>query len=598
MTGKRRAAVGRRRFIRLAGGTVAGGAVVGGGAFTAVATGVFDDPVADPFARMPRSLALSLPGGTGGGSGIPLPPLPDPLDEGTASIPDTPPRIPYSENMPNPRTGVDVPTTLPFAFQKNGFTIVSDLPEALRPWRNRPTTWANATPPVTSLYHLNTQGAYMYYKPATKGGTKPGPVGYDHPVGQAQFGLGCISSYRTERDATRKALFLKRAKDQANRLITKRVVTRGAWYFPYPWDYTHAEHSGVSYKAPWYSGMAQGEVISLFAQLAGLDGITSQERTLYTNAANGAFASLLRGDDGHPWVVNKDRAGHLWIQEYPFKSPGAGDYTYNGMIFAMFGLWDYYQLTGNKLAAELYDGACTTMARYFSLLRNPRWFSYYCQTHRIPAPTYHHHHVTLWQQLHAQTNSAVFANQLDTLLDDYPSPVLAAGSLIAIGSGTHTLYTVDAKTDGGYYHDKKTGKGQDKILSSKKVTFTRATQAPVNQRRRIKGAGIWYRISAGAYKGMWIGEAWPNVFLRGEHMVTTYRIRRTLTVPANAAVTAYKFGTDGATGLTKSLKSASVQPFQFDRRSIVNGRAMCRIVAGSLAGYWVPANQVLTDGRT
>ncbi|MEU6488433.1 D-glucuronyl C5-epimerase family protein [Streptomyces sp. NPDC046887] len=596
MPGKRRAAVGRRRFIRLAGGTVAGGAVVGGGAFTAMATGVFDDPVTDPYARMPRSLALSLPGGPGADPGVPLPPLPDPLNEGTASIPDTPPRIPYSENMPNSRAGVDVPTTLPFEFKTSGFKIVSDLPESLRPWRNRPTSWANVTPPVTDKYHLNAQGVYMYYKPVGTS-TKPGPVGYDHPVGQIQFGLGCISSYRTEKDATKKALFLKRAKDQANRLITKRVVTRGAWYFPYPWDYTHTEHGGVSYKAPWYSGMSQGEAISLFAQLAGLDGITEQERTLYTNAANGAFASLLRGDNGYPWVVNKDKAGYLWIQEYPFKSPGTGDYTYNGMVFAMFGLWDYYLLTGNELAAKLYDGACTTMTRYFSLLRNPRWFSFYCQTHRIPATTYHHHHITLWTQLHWHTNSPVFANQLDALIDDFPSPVLPAGAKIAIGSGTHTLYTIDAAADGSYYHDKKTGKGQDKILSSKKVNFARATQAPVNQRRRIKGAGIWYRISEGAYKGMWIGEAWPNVFLRGEYVVTTYRIPRTLTVAANAAVTAYKFGADGVTGTTMPLGSGSEQSFTFDRRAVVNGRAMCRISAGAMAGHWVPANQVITDGR-
>ncbi|MGI5480449.1 D-glucuronyl C5-epimerase family protein [Streptomyces lavendofoliae] len=609
MSGKRRAAVGRRRFIRLAGGTAAGAAVVGGGTFTAVATGVFDNPTSDPFGNMPRSLALSLPGGPGGAYEIPLPPLPDPLDDGTASIPSTPRRIPYADGRPDPRAvEKDIPTTLPFEFKKNGYTIVKDLPEGLRPWRNRPTAWANVTPPLSSVYHLNTQGVYMYWKPTTASyPPKPGPVGYDHPVGQIQFGLGCIASYRTETDPTRKALFLKRAKDQANRLITKRVETRGAWYFPYPWDYTHAEHSGVAYKAPWYSGMAQGEAISLFAQLAMLDGVTEQERTLYTTAANGAFASLLRADNAYPWVVNKDRSGYLWIQEYPFKTPGTGDYTYNGMIFAMFGLWDYYQLTGNELAAQLYDGACTTMGRYFPLLRNERKFSYYCQTHRIPAPTYHHHHITLWMQLHWQTNSSVFAHQMDTLIDDVPPSGVKAGSVIAIGKGTYTLYRVDTKVvtlangtkddTGEYYENDKTGAGFDKILSTKKVTFTKATQAPVDKRRRIIGAGVWYRISAGAYKNMWIGEAWPNVFLRGEHQPFTYRAQRTLTIPAGRDVTAYSFGTNNATGTTTSLKSDTEQQYQFDRRAVVNGRAMCRISAGDLTGQWVPANQVVTDGR-
>ncbi|MFD9435497.1 D-glucuronyl C5-epimerase family protein [Streptomyces sp. NPDC060002] len=555
-------------------------AVVGGGAVTAMATGVFESPTPpDPFANMPRSIALSLPSGTGGES-IPVPPLPDPLEGGSVSEPSAGTRIPYTGGTP---TETDVPTTLPFEFQKAGYQIAPDLPEAMRPWRNRATTWANANLSAGD-YHLNSDGVYMKYTADGKS--------YDHPVGQIQFGLGCITSYRVETDPARKAVFLKRAKAQADRLIAKRVETRGAWYFPYPFDFTHAEHSGVVYKAPWYSGMAQGEAISLFAQLAALeDGLSADERALYRTAADGAFASLLRADNTNPWVVNKDKAGYLWIQEYPFKTAGTGDYTYNGMIFAMFGVWDYHQLTGNELAAQLYDGACTTIARYFTLLRNPRWFSYYCQTHRIPANTYHHHHITLWQQLNWQTNSSVFAHQLDMLIEDVP-PGVKSGSVIAIAAGTHTLYKLDTKADGSWVKAKA-----DKILSSKKVVFARATQAPIDMRRRIQGAGVWYRINAGAYKGYWIGEAYPKVFLRGEHVTVAYRVPRTLTIAANASVEAISFGTNGVAGTLKTLKYSSAHTLQFDRRAVVNGRSMLRIASEEFAGYWIPANQVTTDGH-
>lgn len=580
MAGKRRAEIGRRRFIRLAGGGAAGVAVVGGGAVTAMATGVFESPTPpDPFAGMPRSIALSLPAGTGGET-IPVPPLPDPMEGGSVSAPSPGTRIPYTGGTP---TETDVPTTLPFEFQKAGYQIAPDLPEAMRPWRNRATTWANANL-SSGDYHLNADGVYMKYTADGKS--------YDHPVGQIQFGLGCITSYRVETDPTRKAAFLKRARAQADRLIAKRVETRGAWYFPYPFDFTHAEHSGVVYKAPWYSGMAQGEAISLFAQLAALeDGISADDRALYRTAADGAFASLLRADNTNPWVVNKDKAGYLWIQEYPFKTAGTGDYTYNGMIFAMFGVWDYFQLTGNELAAQLYDGACTTIARYFTLLRNPRWFSYYCQTHRIPANTYQHHHITLWQQLNWQTNSSVFAHQLDMLIEDVP-PGVKSGSVIAIAAGTHTLYKLDTKTDGSWVKAKA-----DKILSSKKVVFARSTQAPIDVRRRIQGAGVWYRISAGAYKGYWIGEAYPKAFVRGEHVTVTYKVPRTLTIAANASAEAISFGTNGVAGTLKTLKYSSPHTLQFDRRAIVNGRSMVRVTSEELAGYWIPANQVTTDGH-
>ncbi|SER77497.1 D-glucuronyl C5-epimerase C-terminus [Streptomyces sp. yr375] len=580
MAGKRRAEIGRRRFIRLAGGGAAGAAVVGGGAVTAMATGVFESPTpTDPFANMPRSIALSLPSGTSG-EALPVPPLPDPLEGGSVSAPSAGTRIPYTGGTP---TETDVPTSLPFEFKKDGFQIVPDLPEPLRPWRNRPTTWANANL-SSGTYHLNADGVYMKF-------TEDGKS-YDHPVGQIQFGLGCITSYRVETDPTRKALFLQRAKAQADRLIAKRVETRGAWYFPYPFDFTHAEHSGVAYKAPWYSGMAQGEAISLFAQLAALeDGLSADDRALYRTAADGAFASLLRADNANPWVVNRDKAGYLWIQEYPFKTAGTGDYTYNGMIFAMFGIWDYFRLTGNELAAQLYDGACTTIARYFALLRNPRWFSYYCQTHRIPANTYHHHHIALWQQLHWQTNSVVFAHQLDMLIDDVP-PGVKSGSVIAIAAGTHTLYKLDTNADGGWVKAKA-----DKILSSKKVVFARATQAPIDVRRRIQGAGVWYRISAGAYKGYWVGEAYPKVFLRGEFLTVAYQVPRTLTIAANASVEAISFGANGVAGTLKTLKYTEPRTLQFDRRAVVNGRQMVRITTEEFAGYWIPANQVTTDGH-
>ncbi|MFD3439655.1 D-glucuronyl C5-epimerase family protein [Streptomyces sp. NPDC058685] len=569
----------RRRLLRLA---AAGAAVAAGGTFAGPASVATAAPVPTPFPGIPRSLALSVPRGVDGSA--PLPPLPDPISEGRIARPSR--SIPYAPGAPDPRTVTDdVPTELPFAFNRTGYTIATDLPDYLRPWRDRPTTWANVTPNSEHVY-LDSKGV-VQYRP---GWNEPG---YDQPVTQIQFGLGCITSYRNEQDPARKALFLTRAKAQANRLIEKRVEKRGAWYFPYPFDFTHAAHSGVSYRAPWYSGMAQGEAISLFIQLSELDGLTAEERTLYRAAADGAFSSLLRADDAQPWVINKNDSGYLWIQEYPGAQPGTGDYTYNGMIFAMFGLWDYFVATGNELAAQLYDGSATTMARYFPLLRNTRWHSYYCQTHRIPAPTYHQHHINLFRQLHWQTGSPDFAHHQDVLTDDFPSPYLRDGSAIAFAAGTHTLYRLDTAADGTWV----AAKG-DAQLETKKVTFARATQAPAAMRRRIEDRGIYYRIGAGAYADWWVGEVWPNSFLRGEYLTTVFRPQRTLTFPGgNQPVEVYRFTEDGTAASIKTVAFANPSNAPFDRRAIVNGRPMCQITAGTLTGYWVAANQITTDGH-
>ncbi|MGW7366816.1 D-glucuronyl C5-epimerase family protein [Streptomyces sp. NPDC054841] len=576
-----RSALDRRRFIHLASSTALGTAIstaigaalVGTDGSTALAADAGPGAPAAPGLQGRRAVAP------------PLPPLPDQPADGVISAPDQPVRIPRTRSTPTAEAvRDDMPTTLPFTFHTSGYTALPDLPEQLRPWRDRPTSWARITPDTEHTY-LDPAGVIMY-RPSRA------TAGYNQPVTQIQFGLGCITSHRTEKDPARKALFLKRAKAQAQRLIDTRVEARGAWYFPYPFDFTHRSHSGISYRAPWYSGMAQGEAISLFTQLSGLDGVTAAERSLYRAAADGAFASLLRGDDGSPWVVNRDSAGYVWIQEYPVAAPGASDCTYNGMIFAMLGLWDYVQATGNTLAARLYDGACTTMEHCFPTLRNQRWASYYCHTHRIPTPSYHQHHINLYRQLHWQTGSPRFAHMTDLLTDDFPAGFLPAGSPVAFAAGAHTLYRYDTDADGDYVASKG-----DAELARRTVTFSRPTQVPANRRRRIKGRGVAYRIAAGAYEGWWAGEAYPKAFLLGEYLPTVYRPERTLALPANRAVTCYRLGTGSRAGSTRTVTFAKSSTAPFDRRSLVNGRAMCRITAGGLAGYWVPASDVLTDGR-
>ena len=300
---------------------------------------------------------------------------------------------------------------LPFSFRTSGYRVVAGLPEERRPWRDRPVPWAGVTPDGTHTY-LDGDGVLMY-RPG------PGAAGREQPVAQIEFGLGCAASCRTERDPARRRVFLRRARAQAERLIERRKVLRGgAWFFPYPFDFAHPTHTGISYRAPWYSGMAQGEAVSLFLQLAALDGVGARDRARYRAAADGAFASLLRGDDGKPWVVDRDRQGYLWIQEYPMDPPHVPDHTFNGMMFATFGLWDYVTATGDPRARKLYDGAVTTARHFFGELRNPGGVSYYCRTHRITSRSYHKHHIRLYRQLAWQTGDSRFARMAELLRSD------------------------------------------------------------------------------------------------------------------------------------------------------------------------------------
>lgn len=83
----------------------------------------------------------------------------------------------------------------------------------------------------------------------------------DHPVAQAQWGLSNLNTYRR----TGKRMFLERAMAQAQRNLDRRVESRGGWWYPYEFDLTRCESTPVI-DAPWYSAMAQGQLLGLFVK--------------------------------------------------------------------------------------------------------------------------------------------------------------------------------------------------------------------------------------------------------------------------------------------------------------------------------------------
>ncbi|MFE7132989.1 D-glucuronyl C5-epimerase family protein [Streptomyces sp. NPDC057638] len=543
----------RRRFLALSTATGASALVLGGTAAHAL-----DD------------LTASLLGGRPAGPGhlaepaLPVPPLPDPLQEGRATAPPAGTRIPYARGPVDARAAArGIPAEAPFTFKTSGYRCARSVRDVLRPWRDRD------APRVDTAPH-DIHGVRMFELDGRL---------YDHPVGQIQFGLQNITSYRRTGDL----FYLNRARAQAKRLIDRRIEARGAWWFPYPFDWAHAVHTGLAYRAPWYSGMAQGEALSLFAQLIELPAVDATERARYRAAADGAFASLLKAGPRKPWVTARDGAGYLWIHEYPMDPPGTSDYTYNGYMFAALGLWDYVQLTGNALAERLFDGALTALDVYFAAMRNKGWLSDYCLTHQIPTASYHPVHINLLRQLHWLSGSVRLAHLSDVLMDDHPHPKLGAGGgTISLAAGRYTLYRFSAS---------------GAVTASRAVTFSRDTAATASHRTRIKGGGVHYLISSGAYQGWYVPEFYPRVYLRGEWFRSVYAPRRTATFPAQVSVECHKVAADGTiTGIrTVSFPHDSAAPF--DRRSIVNGRPMVRITAGPLTGFWAPSSHVRSDGR-
>lgn len=242
----------------------------------------------------------------------------------------------------------------------------------------------------------------------------------DHPVAYAQYGISALLEYQS----TNNQVWLTRALAQANRLVVTHSERDDSWFYPYQFPWTYA---GRSLTDPWWSAMAQGEALSLFVRLYEETGDSK-----WKEAADHTWTSLLvPRSPRQPWAtfVDSTLAPHsLWFEEYvgnlePLR-------VLNGHIFAVFGVYDYWKLTGDATALKYLNGASTSTLAVMPLIRVPHGVSYYCwqktfcQQKNWQNTTYHVIHSWQLDTLARLTGDTRFSTWAQTLRSDW-SPAMS-----------------------------------------------------------------------------------------------------------------------------------------------------------------------------
>jgi len=215
----------------------------------------------------------------------------------------------------------------------------------------------------------------------------PGGTRADHPVAYAQYGLSALIEYQN----TGNAVWLDRALRHAQRLVEIHTDRGDAWHFPYLFDWRNA--NGQTLKAPWWSAMSQGEALSLFVRLFEETGDAS-----WRTAADHTWAGLQQPRAvAEPWTTVTDQ-NLLWFEEYAGNLPPLR--VLNGHIFALFGVYDYWKLTGDSTARRYLDGAATSVLTVMPKIRIPGQVSYYCWATECRSPAWQnwrYHGIHSWQ---------------------------------------------------------------------------------------------------------------------------------------------------------------------------------------------------------
>lgn len=422
----------------------------------------------------------------------------------------------------------------------------------------------------TSLPY-NSPNLYGYDRdvPRDPTGVRMFPVAgvlYDHPVAQAQDGLMSLSDYRL----TGEARYLDRAVLNAQRLIDRRVLSDDAWYYPYPFDFRLHGLSSDTMRAPWFSGMAQGQVLSLFSRLYRVTGDQA-----WRDAADTTFNSFRNAPARNlPSTVNIDPENYLWLEEFPRWPTTTSDRTLNGHLYSAFGLYDYFQLTGNPAARDMWNGALANVRHHLEHdFRSPNYASHYCLSHGwVRSPSYHEDHWTQMIWLHASTGDSIWSRYADILRADYPPP--AVSGTVIFEPGAHTGYKFT-----------RTGV----ITARKTIQLTRRSSAPANARKRVLGRGVMLRITAGPLAGYSVPENHLRARMAGIKLSLTYPLQRTVFIPAGSW-SAYRYNTDGTRTARKTIRPTRTTSAPVSASAVINGRWHVHVTAGSLAGYWLPAS--------
>jgi hypothetical protein len=252
----------------------------------------------------------------------------------------------------------------------------------------------------TGDYYMRFAGKAAYNGPFDRSGIPlldyQGDIGRQYnPIAIAQYGLARYNVWSVTRAAVDEVSWMSAADWLCRELRSNRFGVP-VWMHDFDWPYKQL------LKAPWYSGLAQGNGLSMLVRAGQATGDTR-----YREAADRAFESLRRDVRDGGVLVTDDR-GNVWIEEYIVDRPS---HILNGFMWALWGVRDYAQWSGSRDADELWQRCVSTLRSRLDEF-DTGWWSLYEARDRglemLASRYYHALHITQLQVMSRLTGSAFY----------------------------------------------------------------------------------------------------------------------------------------------------------------------------------------------
>lgn len=282
----------------------------------------------------------------------------------------------------------------------------------LIPGRSQLTFW-HETPAVNERADPGRLGEY--WMPFADKADYPGPFDPDgvpqldyhgriglqyNPIAIAQYGLANYNAFVRTRDPERRRKALRIA-DWLVRNLEPNAAGLRVWMHHFDWEYRSP------LRAPWYSGLAQGQGISMLLRAHAETG-----EARYLEAAREAFVPMTRttADGG---VIDVDSKGFRWIEEYLVTPP---THILNGLIWALWGVYDLHLATSDPQAKALWDDSLKTLRANLSSYDTGFWSLYEQSGTRmrmVASRFYHRLHIVQLRVMRRLTGEPLFAETAD-----------------------------------------------------------------------------------------------------------------------------------------------------------------------------------------
>ena len=226
-----------------------------------------------------------------------------------------------------------------------------------------------------------------------------GVVGLQYnPIAIAQYGLGNYNLWCDTKSKIRYENFIKASDWLVNNLKKNKY---GIYVWMHDFDFEYFK----TLRSPWYSGLAQGQGISLLVRAAS---VTSDPK--YFDSAKKAFKSMqIKVEEGG--VIDIDKNDEYWIEEYILVPHRYKTKILNGFIWALWGVYDYFLYTKDEKVLKLFNVFVKTIVNNIQKYDCGYW-SYYELTPQmiksIASPFYHSLHITQLKIMYEITGNSVF----------------------------------------------------------------------------------------------------------------------------------------------------------------------------------------------